>query len=290
MHDLTACSWVRTLMTHHRVPALQPRQERRRVGIPFFWVVEHITQQCGGRHLFRDLCDFAERSEETGEIYLGMLQQFIRIGDESGFVRTVMKQPELGGLHGLVRHGVDVPEEIQALLQRCDLGKERGQGVGEAHEIPLSHGGLLRVAIAATLGVGRVRCPVWVVFVKPAVGSVIDGQAEDGHVVRVHDTMDESHAHPVCDKMGGSFAHLVKPRDTASRYRALAPSEMRKIPRDREVDDSFEQCQVVSGCKDLEVTEPYERRGHSTHYGARLRRRMAVVEHVPHHRFPGRHQ
>ena len=54
----------------------------------------------------------------------------------------------------------------------------------------------------SAVGVDVTEGLFWVVFVKKSAGSEVQGFAGDGHVVGVHDAMDEADAHPVCDEQG----------------------------------------------------------------------------------------
>ena len=104
-------------------------------------------------------------------------------------------------------------EPIENGLQRRNVFEQGRKGVAEHHQIPLSDLGLMAVSISTSAGVGGVGCPVGIVILEPAVRPVVDGEAEDGHIVGVHHTVDEADAHPVDDHICRTATDLVIHRD-----------------------------------------------------------------------------
>ncbi len=73
---------------------------------------------------------------------------------------------------------------------------EEGQeGLGEPGEVPLRHDGLVPVGVAPAV-VDRAVDSGRVEGLQECARSVVDGLARDGHVVGVHDPVDEPHEHP----------------------------------------------------------------------------------------------
>jgi hypothetical protein len=82
-----------------------------------------------------------------------------------------------------------------------------------------------------------------------------------------------------------------RPRENATRrVVARGAAQVREVARDREVDQALEQRDRRRARRHLEVAEAHERRRHAAHDRARLGARIAVVEHVAHHRLAGAHQ
>ena len=78
---------------------------------------------------------------------------------------------------------------------------ERKKAFGESGEVPLGDGRLIGERVSA-VGVDVTEGLFWVVLVEKSAGSEVEGFAGDGHVVGVHDAVDEADAHPVCDEQG----------------------------------------------------------------------------------------
>src|SRR5258706_8405411 len=88
------------------------------------------------------------------------------------------------------------------------------------------------------------------------------------------------------DHHGGACAYLSEPFG-AYRFRqcltcavAMRGKELREIAPNGEVDELRQQRYVAARRRQLEVAEANERRRHPAYDGARLRLRVAVVEHV----------
>ena len=137
---------------------------------------------------------------------------------------------------------------------------------------------LVAEPVAPALRVRRVRRPVEVEVVDPAVRPVVDREPEDRHVVGVHDAVDEADAHPVRDHARGPLADLGEP--VGAQLLAIGRRELGKVAPDREVDQLLEQRSVATRRRKLEIAEADERRRDAAHDRAGLELRMAVVEHV----------
>ena len=115
-----------------------------------------------------------------------------------------------------------------------------------------------------------------------------------GHVVGVHHTVHEADPHPCDHQCRGAPADFLEPREV-DRPRALQRAvggqvETAEIRADGVVEQALERIEVTACGVDLEVSETRERRGHAAHHCARLRARVAVVEHVANDALAGRYQ
>ena len=71
----------------------------------------------------------------------------------------------------------------------------------------------MAVSVSATLCIGCVGCPIGIKVFQLAIGTVVDCKAEDGHVVGIHDAVDEPNACPVYDHFGCAATDFLKPGD-----------------------------------------------------------------------------
>ena len=71
--------------------------------------------------------------------------------------------------------------------------------------------GLVRITVTFSTGIGGVRGPVRIIILEPAIGPVINGQAENRHVVGIHHSMDEPHPHPVGNHHCSALADFPEP-------------------------------------------------------------------------------
>ena len=124
--------------------------------------------------------------DQGGEAQLGVHAALQR-GGEEGFV-------------GLERgHG---------LLGVVD---ERHEGLAQAKQVPVGHVGLAGIGIAAAV-VGVVANVAGVEGVHELEGAVVDGEAQDAHVVGVHDAVAKAHGLPLGHHDGGALGHLGQQR------------------------------------------------------------------------------
>ncbi|MNX88816.1 hypothetical protein D3C86_1208030 [compost metagenome] len=178
----------------------------------------------------------------------------------------------------------------QARIERFDGGEDRGQRIREPSQVPVGDLGLLAETVAALPRVGRVGGPVGVEGVDPAVRPVIEGKAENGHVVGVHHPVDEADPHPVGDHPCGALAHLSEegrpPLVVARRF----AGQRREVAPDREIDQSREDFRLAARRGQLEAAEADERGRHAADDRAGFGPGVPVVKHVPHDRLAGRHE
>ena len=73
---------------------------------------------------------------------------------------------------------------------------QRQQGVGKPGEIPLGDLGLPAVGVPAAM-IDGTEDGIRIVGVHERTGAVIDGFTANGHIVRVHNAMDEANQQPV---------------------------------------------------------------------------------------------
>ena len=97
---------------------------------------------------------------------------------------------------------------VQHRLQSVHIVHQRRHGFEQASHVPRADLLLLAVAVASTTRIGRVGRPVDVERLQPAIGAVVDGQSVDGHVIGVHDAVDETDPHPMGDHDSGAFSHF----------------------------------------------------------------------------------
>src|SRR5690606_23614273 len=158
------------------------------------------------------------------------------------------------------------------------------QGIAELDQVPLGDARLVAEAVAAALGVGRVGGPVRVVVVHPAVWAIVDGQAVDGHVVRVHDAVDEADTHPVDDHVRRAPADFLKPGEVDVPARLAQVGE---VGANAVVRQLAKQTEFTPGGGQLEVAEAYKGRRYPANHRARFIGGVAVVEDVPQHLLAG---
>ena len=80
------------------------------------------------------------------------------------------------------------------------LLEEGEEGFGKAGKVPEGGRGLVRKGVAA-LGVDGAEDGGGVVVLEEGAGAEVDGLAGDGHIVGVHDAVDEAEEHPVGDEV-----------------------------------------------------------------------------------------
>jgi hypothetical protein len=106
-----------------------------------------------------------------------------------------------------------------------------------------------------------------VVVVHEGAGAVVDGFARQGHVVGVHDAVDEAHAHPARDQLGLAFAH----RPQQPQIGVAIGRDGRRMSCDRVVGQLAQQGLVAARGRELEGADPKMAGGHASEHGAGLR-------------------
>src|SRR5690606_40254099 len=88
----------------------------------------------------------------------------------------------------------------------CD---KRRQRLGQGREVPVSDRDLVLERVATAV-VGMVADMAGIEIVEKSVGTEIEGDAEDRHIVGVHYSVAEAIGLPACDHLGGTFDHAGK--------------------------------------------------------------------------------
>ncbi len=202
-------------------------------------------------------------------------------------VVATFQQAELGGDIGAIGRQKRLRIALQAGLQRFDGIECRCQRLRQAGQVPVRDLWLLAETVATVLAIGRVRRPVGIEIVDPAVRAIVDGQAEDRHVVGVHHAVHESDPHPVRDHPRRAHTDLIEP--VRAQAFAFAP-QLGKITVDGEIDQLPEQGSLAARRGQLEIAEADEGWRDPADNGTFLRRRMAVVKHVANDILAGRQQ
>ena len=146
---------------------------------------------------------------------------------------------------------------------------------------------LITKSITLAAGVGRIGCPTGIVAFEPAVGSVVDRQTKDRHVVGVHDTVHKTDTHPMQNHVTSFSANLFEPVGV-NFGRRLA--KVRKVIDDRKINQPLKIRHITSSCKNLKVTKPCERRSDPANDRPRFEGLVPVVKHIAHDLFTGRDQ
>ena len=91
----------------------------------------------------------------------------------------------------------------------CVVIDEREKSFGEAGEVPLGDAGLVLISVAALL-IDVAEFPGGIKVVHESAGTVVNGFAGEAHVVGVHDSVDEAHAHPLRNEFRLAGDDLLK--------------------------------------------------------------------------------
>ena len=173
-----------------------------------------------------------------------------------------------------------VPERIQPGLQRLHVGEQRRQRLRETGEIPERHLRLRAEAVTAPLRIGGVGRPVRIEVFHPAIGTIVDGEPEHGHVVGVHHPVHEAHPHPVRHHFRGAHAGFGEP--LRAHFLRRAP-QVRKIAGDAGIHQLLQQRLFAAGRRQFEAAETQEGRRGAAYHRAWLRLRIAVIQNIAHH-------
>lgn len=86
------------------------------------------------------------------------------------------------------------------------------KGVGKLHHIPKAHIGLILKAVSAAGQVCGVGCVLGIKGIQKPKGAVINGEAEDAHVVGVEYTVSEPNCLPCGHQPACALSNTSKPR------------------------------------------------------------------------------
>ena len=150
-----------------------------------------------------------EAVEGEGEVGVVGGHAVEEAGDE-GFVSLALgEQAELAAEAGEVsglKLGLEGGERGLGGVERGLLAaglslQQRQQALGQARQVPERDGRLVGVGVAA-VDVDGAEDLVGIVGLHEGAGAVVDGLSGDGHVVGVHDSVDEAEAEPLGDERG----------------------------------------------------------------------------------------
>src|SRR5436190_15796135 len=105
---------------------------------------------------------------------------------------------------------------------------------------------------------------VRIVVIHECARSVVDGLSRDGHVVRVHDAMDEAHAHPIRNECSLALRDGFEHRQ---RGNVGAPCFW-KVTCDDVVEQQTDRLAIVSGREVLESADTNVTGSHAREHGA----------------------
>ena len=153
-------------------------------------------------------------------------------------------QRQLGEARGEFRDGGGGEFHRPARIRIDD----RQQGFRKPREIPQAGVRLIAVGIAAAV-VDRAEHRRRIVGIHECAWTEIDGLARHGHVVGIHDAVNEAHLHPARDQRGLSIDHRAQQRE----IRLFAALRLRVVAIDgivREQPNRFDivACGVILEC------------------------------------------
>ncbi len=145
------------------------------------------------------------------------------------------------------------------------LWGQREQRLRQTAEIPETDVRLLIEGVAAIV-IGVVADESRVVVVDESEWSVVEGDAMDRHIVRIHDSMRPADGLPLRDQPCRAFDDLGE----ESRVLICAFHKMGKVGRDDIVGQHFELFVLLPIVEDLERAEPHMGRRHPHQHRAGL--------------------
>ena len=150
--------------------------------------------------------------EKKRHVRFHLLQQLEHFG-QKGVVPLMSQpsQPELVRQHAAPGFLVGGGKNPQPMLQCRIVIDERRERIPKPDKIPLRNPRLIAEAITPSLRVGGIRRPMQVESLQPAIGSIVHGQPQDGHVIGVHHTVDKADSHPVRDQYSRAAADFLEP-------------------------------------------------------------------------------
>ena len=141
-------------------------------------------------------------------------------------------------------------------------------GLGEGAEVPVGHARLARIGIAAVV-VGMVADVGRVEGIEEAEGAVVDGQAQDAHVVCVHHAVAEPHGLPAGQQLRSARHHGAQQGEVGPGLAAAVG----QVGVDDVVGQRTQQLGGRLGVREvLEMAEAHEAGRHPHHHGGGLDR------------------
>ena len=182
-------------------------------------------------------CEFSGRLSQPEFVLHTGLQR----GRENGFVRLKCSQGQL-------------------LL--ADQGQ---QGLAQAKQVPVSDVGLLVECIAPG-AVGVVADMAGVIGIKKLEWAVVDGQAQDAHVVGVHHTMTKTHRLPLRHHLRRTLTHRLQQGGKAVAAKLRAGAAGRVEPVYHMVGQGFQLGGLLAVGKVFKMPEADETWRHPCHH------------------------
>ena len=193
----------------------------------------------------------AQAAHEGRVIDSPRLQRLQQAIDQIGILRAGFPKSELSAHERAVRADEQRLEGGQRRLTR--LGRYQcGQGLGQCVQVPQCHRALVGVGVAAAL-VGVVEHPRGLEVVQEPIRPVVQRQAQNGHVVGIHDAVHETLRLPSGDQSGSTFDHLAQQAVMAIRQ----TTERRKLRVNHEVGQLRHALGLAPVMKELERAEAH---------------------------------
>ncbi|MCY1542049.1 hypothetical protein D9M68_777730 [compost metagenome] len=142
-------------------------------------------------------------------------------------------------------------EQAKAFAQCLDAD-QRGQCLAQCGEVPLGDRYLIAVAVATAV-IGVVADEVGVEVVEEGVGAIVEGDAEDRHVVAVHHPMTEAVRLPIGDQRGIALDHFAEHR----QIRLGLLQARREMAAQHMLAELLQQLVLLGVIKVLEVAETH---------------------------------
>ena len=158
---------------------------------------------------------------EDGVVHRIVGQQVQDAVDEGAVVLSCAAQAQLGthAIHEVL--GIQRAIGFQGAHGDRRIANQRLQGLAQAVQVPEHHARLLTEGIAP-LVVAVVADVAWVEMVEKLERPVIDGQAQDAHVVGIEHAVAEAHGLPLRHQGGAALAHRLQERRVAIACLAAA--------------------------------------------------------------------
>ena len=148
--------------------------------------------------------------------------------NQRGILFLRLDESELGPhqLHvaAFAEGGITIQRRFQVFLLR-----QREERLRQATQIPEPDIGLLIEGVAAIV-VGMVADETWVVVVEKAERAIVEREAQDRHVVRIHDTMRPADRLPLRDQLRRALHQLAEEASilvgTLRQMRIMVPNHI----------------------------------------------------------------
>ena len=170
-----------------------------------------------------------------------------------------------------------LPVGIKSLTESFLVVNNGKDGIGQLDKVPLTNMWLVAKTVSPPMRIGGVGSPARIIVLQPTVGTVVNGETENGHIIGVHDAMDETNPHPMNHQLRCFPADFAEPGEVGCQ--AWLP-QVGKIRANGIVEKLLEKTIFATGGEDLKITETNERRRHPADNGPGFILWVAIVEHV----------